>query len=76
MSDDDLALLLFLSTFCVQRGYPPRYGEVAAARGMTVPAVRETIARLRAEGHLRKLYDQSQRHLRPVAASPAPQEDR
>lgn len=68
ISDKDLALLLFMSTYCVQNGRPPHHREVATARGMTVAEVRATIARLRADGHLRKLYTQDQRHLRVVHA--------
>lgn len=72
VTDDDLALVLYLATYNAQRGYPPTYREIAQARGIAHSTVRDRVARLVAAGVLR--HDHGIRRglaLAPVGYLPA-----
>lgn len=46
ISDEDMALVLFIATHAAQHGYPPSLREVARARGMSYSAVCDRVERL------------------------------
>ena len=56
MSDDDLAVLLFIAVHFVQHGRPPRIREIARDRGLSYHGAKSTVRRLRALWQLGGLY--------------------
>lgn len=57
ISDDDLAVLLFIATFHYANQRVPRFHEIAEARGLSYVAAKQTVRRLRALGQVDGLYE-------------------
>lgn len=56
MSDDDLAVLLYVATFAAMQKRLPRFGEIAEARGLTRTAALSSVRRLKRQGQLDGCY--------------------
>lgn len=57
ISDEDLAVLLFIATFHYANQRVPRFREIAEARGLTYHGAKSAVRRLRALGQLDGLYE-------------------
>lgn len=59
MTDDDLAILVYIACHHAQHGRVPRFREIAQARGLSYHGARSAVRRLRAVGQLAGFYERT-----------------